>query len=414
MQYPSTKTANPALRCFILAIGLIIWTGCDDKKPKATELEDDGPKVTTHKWSAPKPVDLTDPSGHPEKDIELSDPRKFPDCHLLFEPGGEPAASFPLNDAEQRPLELAGCEPEAYEVLDDGTRLVAYATPPDGPGWDMRLVSYAPSGELNWHYRLDRSENAKNFTANFRGSFIAPILPRLVCAGTLWSGGTETACVDADTGKPKWDGIMKFWAGVAPQPAQNALNTATLSGITRRYPFSGVEMRFRPFDHRGGRAAYYSSDAERLFFVPAQSDAQSGAKSSKIAMTAFDLASFEPVWRLELDARPRATWEHAFGELGIVLFKVDASIYAADAETGELLWAAKIGDDEPPVVAHAGKLYLLLRRKAAPNLLYALDPKSGGVDWYSETPTGTLELHEYENTLILRSVRAVRKVSGLE
>ncbi|QDG53168.1 hypothetical protein FIV42_21200 [Persicimonas caeni] len=398
-----------AAKLALVLLALSVWSGCDKGESAEKAPEVDKPEVTTHAWQPPEAVDLTNPGSHSIEELALSEARKFPDCHQIFEPDGTPAESFPLSDDEQRPLELAGCEPEAYRVLDDGTRLVAYATPPDGPGWDMRLVSYAPSGELNWHYRLDRSENAKNFTANFRGSFIAPILPRLVCAGTLWSGGTEAACVDAESGEAKWDGIMKFWAGMAPQPAANALNSATLSGLTRRYPYSGVEMRYRPFDNRGGRAAFYATDGERLFFVPAQQD-----EADAIQMTAFDLESYEPIWRLGLEARPRATWTHAFGELGVVLFKVDEAIYAAKADTGELLWSATVGDDEPPVAARGGKLYLLLRRKADPNLLYELEPQSGQVNWYGEVPTGTLELRSYEDTLILRSVRAVQKVSGLE
>ena len=393
----------------LLALGLLLVflsAGCEDEEKAQTKPEDFGPAVKEHAWKPPDPVDLTAPGGHPQKTLDLTEPRKFPDCHQIFEPDGEPAESFPMPDDVQRPLELAGCHPEAYHVADDGRRFVAYATPPDGPGWDMRLVAYDKSGELLWHYRLKRAENAENFTANFRESFIAPILPRLVCAGTLWQGGTEAACVDAETGVKKWDGMMKFWSGIAPQPVENALNAATLSGITRRYPFSGVEMRFKSFDDGGGRVAYYATDGEHLFFVPSQ--------SQEIEMTAYDLEKFEPVWRLGLEARPDSSWEHAFSDLGIVLFKIKETIYAAGADTGELLWAARVGGDEPPVASRGGKLYLLLRREADPNLLYELDPKSGQVNWYGKVPTGTLELMSYEDTLILRSVRAVQKVQGLE
>lgn len=397
----SRHTAMLTLVLLLISLG----SGCDDKKQHDTSKQDKA-EVTEHAWKPPESVDLTTPDKHTKKELELGDARKFPDCHQIFEPAGQPAESFPMPDDVQRPLELAGCQPEAYHLADDGRRFVAYATPPDGPGWDMRLVAYDKAGELLWHYRLERSENAENFTANFRASFIAPILPRLVCAGTLWQGGTEAACVDAKTGEKKWDGMMKFWTGIAPQPAQNALNAATLTGITRRYPYSGVEMRYKSFDARGGRAAYYATDGQRLFFVPAESD--------EIEMIAYDLSEFEPVWRLGLEARPDSSWERALPTLGLVLFKVKTTIYAADTDTGELLWAAKVGEDEPPVAARGGKLYLLLRRDTDPNLLYEIDPEAGQPSWYGEVPTGTLELVSYEDTLILRSVRAVQQVQGLE
>jgi hypothetical protein len=415
----------------IIIVGCLWFVAGDDQNKPPKPDSADEPSVPVHPWPSPEPVDLTSLDGLTEKTLSLTKAQKFPDCHLIFEPDGAIAQRFPLDDPARRARTLAGCQTEAYRVTDDGTRYVAYAVPADGPGWDLRLASYAESGQLSWHYRLDRSRNAKNFTANFRRSFIAPMLPRLVCTGTLWAGGTQTACVDANSGEEKWAGILKFWAGIAPQPLEHALNTATLSGLTRRYPFSGVEMRSHPFDGDGGRAAYYATDGQRLFFVPSPSStAPSGAnmsganmsganksgtnKPSTIAMTAFDLARFEPVWRLELPSRPSPTWEYASAELGVVVFKIAQTMYAADNDTGEILWAATIGADEPPIAARGGKLYILTRRKTSPNLIFEIEPTSGDINWYAKAPTGTLEIEVIADTLILRSVRAVQEVSDLE
>jgi outer membrane protein assembly factor BamB len=439
----------------VFVLGGCFWFAfCNDESAADSSKTDETtsePSVVTHTWPAPEAVDLTRLEGLTEKTLSLTDAQKFPDCHLIFEPEGVVEENFPLKDPQTRTLKLAGCNPEAHRFGDDGTRYVAYAVPADGPSWDLRLAAYAQSGkaksgkaksgkaksgkaksgkaksgksqsdklqsdQLMWHYRLDRSENAKNFAANFRRSFIAPILPRLVCAGTLWEGGTQVACVDASDGQEKWTGMMKFWAGISPQPFDNAMNAATLSGLTRRYPFSGVEMRFRRFEENGGRAAYYATDEKRLYFVPSPGTSESGQpnQGEDVVMTAFDFASFEPVWRLELSSRPRPTWAHAFAELGVVLFKSDETIYAADSETGELLWAATIGEDEPPVDARGGKLYMLVRRKVDSNVVFELDPRSGKVNWYALAPTGTLDLQTVEDDLILRSVRAVQRVDDLE
>jgi outer membrane protein assembly factor BamB len=428
------KASSASRTLIVMAlIGAGLWfvLSDDDPSQKAPEHKKSEPRVVTREWPEPAPADLIrlDLTGLDqnklddltEKTLTLTDAQKFPDCHLILEPDGALEQSFPFADPATRALKLAGCDPEAYHVSDAGTRYLAYAVPAEGPGWDMRLAAYAPSSgsqanELQWHYRLDRSENAKNFTANFRRSFIAPLLPRLVCAGTLWEGGTQAACLDAETGQEKWTGMMKFWAGISPQPLANAMNAATLSGLTRRYPYSGVEMRFHRFEQNGGRSAYYATDGKRLFFVPREGSSESSesAEPDEVTMTAFDLSSFEPAWHLELPSQPQGSWEYASGELGVVLFKIDQTIYAASAASGEVVWGATIGEDEPPVAARGGKLYMLVRRETDPNLLFEIDPKSGQISWYAKAPTGTLEIEAIEDSLILRSVRAVQEVNGLE
>ncbi|MFW6057447.1 MAG: PLuB system PQQ-binding repeat protein [Persicimonas sp.] len=395
-----------------LLIGVGIYSvGCDDSQrdddqKNSQEQTESAPDVNQVSWDPPSPVDLTEPAEFPTRRLELDEAQKFPDCHRLFEPDGQPKAQFPLDDEALRPLQLAGCAPEAYRVLDDGARVVGYAVPAAEKGWHLRVVYYEADGQLRWHGLLDRSANAEHFSANFSGSFITPLLPRLICAGTMWQGGTQAACFEADDGERTWSGMMKFWSGIAPQGVENSLNAATIKGLTRRYPYSGVEMRFKEFEGRGGRAGFYATDGKQLFFGP--------AKDGPRAMTAYALDSFQPIWRLNLPSRPQASWAHAFAEPGIVLFKLDETVYAADGESGEVLWAARVGSDEPPVKAVDDKVFVLLRRKVEPNLLYALDARSGSVEWQAEVPTGTLELHDYEDTLLLRSVRAVRKVDGLD
>jgi hypothetical protein len=386
--------------------GLWWWDQSGDGADGATPTSA-GVQMVEHPWDPPEPVDLTDPDAHPTRELALGEPQRFPDCHRLFEPDGVPLEHFPLADDEKRPMALASCDPEGYRVLEDGRRVVAYATPADEDGWDLRVTFFGADGELLWHHRLDRSANAANFKANFRGSFIAPILPRLICAGTLWDGGTQAACIDADTGESKWSGTMRFWSGIAPQGLEHGLNAASSSGLTRRYPYSGVEMRFMPFEATGGRAAYYATDGQRLFFAPADDEADN-------ALTAFDMAEHERLWKLELPARPLAGWAHAFVEPGVVLFEIDDTIYAADTDTGELLWAAIVGADRPSVVAIDEALYVLLRRESEPNLLYELDARTGQIGWQAPVPTGTLELRDYEHILTLRSVRAVQRVAGLD
>lgn len=412
----------------VAAAACVVLSGCEQKKPKdaPASAQEHASEPATLAFEAPKAVDLTAPESFDRKKLDLSAPRKFPDCYHLFESDGAVVDRFPLLHDDIRPVALAGCGPEAYLRLDDGTRYIAYASPADGPGWDMQLAAFAPSGDKMWSYHVDRSENAKNFTANFRGSYITPLLPRLVCAGTLWEGGTQAACVDAKSGKAEFDGMMHFWSGVAPQGLENGLNAATINGLSRRYPYSGVEMRFKAFEESGGRIAYYATDAKRLYFAPGvvtqdKGNSEQGAseQDNKLRLTAYDLASFEPLWRLALPDRPRPTWTHAFAEAKLVLFKIGDTIYAVDtspkvAGADKIRWAAKVGDDEPPVVVEGGRLYLLLRRKVDSNLLFAIDPESGEVDWYAPVPTGTLELSNFEDTLLLKSVRAVQKVNDVE
>lgn len=404
-----------ALACCIVVMGgatLAAASGCRDDASKSAL---DGPNTMpgtvqgppARAWEAPRAgenlVDLSALDASLRREITLAPAERFAPCHEIFEPAGAPTAPFPLTDDARRPLALVGCEPEAYQVLDDATRLLAYAVPTGAPpAADLRLVAYAADGALKWHARLDRSENARNFRANFRESFIVALEERLVCFGTLWQGGTQMSCQNAQTGEAAWTGMMPFWAGVAPRGDQMSLVSADLNGLTRRYPYSGVEMRSRAFGNFGGRTSFYASSGAHVFF--------SSASAQSTALTAYRIDDFEPAWRLALPGHPTPHWQAVFDDLNLLLLKIDQTLFAVDTDAGQALWGVGVGDDEPPLVARGGRLYLLVRRDAEPNLLVELDPRSGKVQWAAETPLGTLKLRVVEDTLMLQSVRAVQQV----
>lgn len=408
----------------VLVGAALSLTSCDtsptpapsaDARPSSEERAE--PKLLA--WAQPdaplKTRDLRTPEASLQARLTLTPSETFPSCAELFEADGHPKPEFPLTDDRRRPLQLAGCAPEAYRRLDDGTRYIAYATPlgkmrddaaPREPlsenATDLRLLAYQPDGQLAWHATLDRSANAKNFRANFRDSYIAPLLPRLVCFGTRWQGGTQASCVQATTGEVAWSGTMPFWSGIVPQPNATSLVGASLKRLTRRYPYSGVEMRAITFDDAGGRSSFYAAHPGQLFFASAH------AKSPRLS--AYDLDDFSTQWTLELPGQPDPNWAKVFADLDLLMLKIDDTIFALGAQTGARLWAARVGADASPVVARKGRLYLLLRRQSAPNDLFEIAPDTGAVTRFSPLPNGTLDLLNIEDTLVLRSVRAVQQV----
>ncbi|MBA2661224.1 MAG: hypothetical protein H0U74_02955 [Bradymonadaceae bacterium] len=359
--------------------------------------------IEAKSWSAPVAIDLKEPAAFEQRILDLSDSQVHPRCHEVFEPDGDVIAWPWTVDAGAEAQTLFGCRPEAFEKLGDGRRYVAYGvpSPKHSRGSDLRLVAYNANREVRFHHRLDRSGQALNFDANYRGAFIARPSERLACAGTMWEGGTQLACIDETSGEEAWSGMMPFWSGIEIKGANNSLYGADINGLTRRYPFSGVEMRHRPFEGLGGRGAYYGADSRNIYFAPA---------IDKPRLSAYDFDQMSLRWRLELPGRPTTSYRFIDEARNLLVLRIETTLYGIDTELATVRWALEVGVDHPPMAAGDEQLYLLLRREDRANLLYGIDPDSGKVNWVAPTPTGTLDLGWQENTLMLRSVRAVRTV----
>src|SRR5699024_1393174 len=92
-----------------------------------------------------------------------------------------------------------------------------------------------------------------------------------------------------------------------------------------------------------------------------------------------------------------------------LLLKIDHRIYGFDTATGEAKMAFEVGSSHPPIAFGEDEIYLLLRRKEDPPLLYALDPDNGSIRWTALAPSGSLDI-TFDGQLLTRSVRAVRPV----
>lgn len=374
--------------------------GASAVKEEASELE-----VRSWDESAIESTNLLEPSESAERRLDLSQPEKYPACRELFEPEGSPAESF-LPEEEEPELAVAGCDPEVDRRVDGGRRYVAYRLQREKPGGaDLRLLAFDAEGRLDWDYRMDRSGWTENFAANFRSSFVAPLPPRLVCVGTLWEGGTQVACLRAESGEPEWEGELDFWSGIPLQGVETSLFGAEITGITRRYPYSGVEMRRVDFEHVGGHSALYVTDGARLYFVPKE------GKPNRL--TAYSFETLEPIWRRELPAHPDPGFnESAFAEHELAVVKLGERLVGFDATTGDVRWALEVGDDRPPIAAGPERLYVLVSRSDAPSLLAAVDPESGALDWWGNVPTGTLTVQWTSGMVLIRSVRAIQHVEN--
>ncbi len=392
----------------VIAVSVVVSTGgCDDGGSErgvdtsTSQQKQTGGESALEAWEAGEAVDLLEPDDEKRREIELAEPSKYPDCRELFEPEGEPLELF-LPDREDPPMAVAGCRPEAYERRED-RRFVAYSLRgDDAESGDMRVLSYEDDA-LAWSARIDRSAHADSFTANYRTSFLAPLLPRLVCAGTLWEGSTQVVCWKAETGERVWGGELDFWSGIPLQGRETSLHGADISGLTRRYPYSGVEMRRHDFEHRGGHGALYATDGTRLFFAP---EVEGSAR-----LTAYGFDAMRPEWRVELPGQPDVGYQRGMHpQLGLGLVKIDEALFAFDLSEGDLRWRAHVGANRPSTAASEQRLYLLVRRSEESNLLYALDPASSEVAWYAPVPTGTLEVDRVDGRLILRSVHAIQRL----
>ena len=397
----STGRLLSALILCALPFGLLACDNDKDSDQPAVEV----PKAEVYHYDreaveSTEAIDLRDPSGQTFRRLRASTPEVFPPCRQIFEEDGE-FKNWPLSTEEQGPA-LFGCDPESFIKLDDGRRIIAYATgmEEDRRATHLQIVFYEADGSIRWKNLMDRSAEKQNFAANYRGSFLTVVDDRLVCAGTLWQGGTQAQCARKENGEVVYDDVMNFWAGIKPFAFDGSLFTTDIRGITRRYPFRGTEMRHRDLEGRGGRSAFYATDQERIFFSPAEDEP---------ILTGWDLETLSPIWRAELPDRPRITYRHVSAEHELLLLKVEENLYGFDTKTGEVRMVFTVGESHPPVTFSDDTLYLLLRRNEDPPLLYAIEPQNGEVRWVALATAGTLQIH-YDTGLLLRSVRAVHSV----
>lgn len=385
---------------------LLSAAACDSERSLPLESAPDQPEAIEIPLSAVEALEAVDlRQAHPAtfRRLDSDEAQLFGSCRDLFEEEGR-FLDWPF-DEDQTPAALFGCDPEAALHLDDGTRAIAYATKMPGfeRATDLQVLIYNPDGTLQWHHKLDRSEEATNFAANFRGSFLTAVGDSLICTGTLWQGATQAACIRRDDGEVVFDGPLNFWAGLEPFGYDGSLFSTDIRGITRRYPFRGTEMRHRSLEGRGGRAAFYATDQERIFFVPAEDTPY---------LSAWELNDMRQIWRVELPDRPRVSYSPVSPRHRLLLLKIDEQVYGFDTETGSPRMALTVGAAHPSVAFSQDTLFMLIRRDDEPPLLYALDPTDGSIHWSALAPAGTLQI-AFDQKLLTRSVRAVRTVRPL-
>lgn len=377
----------------ILVLGSFCWcaTGCDAPEP---------PKV--HKVSVlPRLQPLGDvprvDTTSKEVDLTLSDAVRYADCTETLD-RKDAAQMFPMSPADRLPFAI-GCGMEAYSVLTDGSFVTAHAVTRE-TSRDLRVSRWDATGKRLWTVDMDRSAEMRNFTANFRESWLADLAPDHLCAGTMWEGGTQGVCVKRDDGSVIWDGWMAFWAGSKPVGYDGGLYVSDVSGVSQRYPFSGIEMRFRKFDGAGGRSSLYLNGVDHVLFAP--------ARAEEPRIIRYDFQSLEPVWRLSLPTNPTAGFGISRDAADII--GLGEELLAVNPVNGKPLWRRPLPEPRAPIAARRDTLYLLERKTDLPNVLHAIDLKSGAAKWHATTPLGTLSVHALDERVFLKSVRSVQEV----
>ena len=399
---------------FVALVSTLLLWGCerDDEMPAVEPVEeaavDEEPEFRHHDYTDiddDKIVDLAYVDDERLVELEVGDAELFPSCREIFEENGE-VLPWPV-EAQKEAVTIFGCNPDGFVELHDGSRGLAYEVPIEGDerATNLRVTLYEPDGTPRWSHVMSRSGQRENFVANYRGSFLAPVDERLLCAGTRWNAGTQFFCARQESGSVVLDERVNFWAGVYPFGFDGAIFSADINGITKRYPYTGVEMRHRSFPERAGRAGYYATDQQRIFAVPSRGDT---------VMTAWDLAALEEIWRADLGDIPRSGYGPASIRHRLLFFSVDGTLAGVDTHTGELRMAFSVSDDTPAVVFTDDTLYLLHRRLDDPPLLYAIDPDGGDIRWAAKAPAGTLNIDYADGAILARTVRTVRKIRPVD
>lgn len=383
-------------------VASVVLVGCDEPPDESAgdggEVDADAPEVRS--WPELEPTRLDEVPASKERALEWTPSSRYDPCREYFESNGEVEESFP--ELEPSVAEVrAGCNPEAW-VETESRRYVAYRVPvEESERRDLRFVAYE-GGELAWSETIARDQYGADFTANFLGSFIVPLHPHVACAGTRWQGGTRVACLRRDGGEVVYSGRLSFWTGIPLQGNDTSLVGAEVSGLTRRYPYSGVEMARRDFETTGGRLSLYVTDGKRLLFASDEEPAR---------LSGYDFDGFEPLWRLELPGLPETDLEGGgLPGLPIAVVEIEGALYAVDPGAGDVLWGLGLGGGSVRVEHDGENLYVMRHRAEEPNELFAVDPEQGEVAWRGEVPLGSLDVEVIDGEVFAESVRAVRRL----
>lgn len=383
----------------------LLGPGCQSKKelevPAAPEEN-----ILQGKLEVPEARDLTTPpEGMKKSDLELSEPKLWGLCRDIFEPGGEQRTTYPYHEDDTKEAEaFFGCDLEGMLELDDGRRFVAYALDQERPSSEthtIRVVAYDKGGKRTWTHDTKRDSRGTSFAASYRGTTLANVPPHLFCVSSMWESGIDIECLRTKTGELAWEGRLPYWSGIAPQGFAKSLFVADLSGLRQIYPWSGVERRFKKLDGPGGRSSFYATDGERLYY--------SSNRTAPLELGAYDFATLDKLWSRELTQKLDPLWTEIFPEHGLMILRQEEVLIAVSTTDGKPLWAVKTGPSTPKVAANEDTILVLVRREEKPNLLHALDPKTGKSKWWSEPPTGTLRIEAAKNQVVLGSVRAVQR-----
>lgn len=407
-----TNTRPKAWRARLIAsicapLLLTIASGCQQKK----ELEvPPAPKdkIIEGKLEVPKARDLTaPPEGIEKSTLALSEPKLWGECKDLFEPDGEQRTTYPYHENNTLEAEaFFGCELEGMLKLDDGRRFVAYALEPEKPSSNtraIRVVAYDKQGKRVWTHDTERDARGTSFAASYRGTTLANVEPYLFCVSSMWESGIDIECLKTEDGESAWKGRLPYWSGISPQGFAKSLFVADLSGLRQIYPWSGVERRFKKLDGPGGRSSFYATDGERLYY--------SSNRTAPLTLGAYDFEKLEQIWSRELPGKLDPIWSEIFPEHKLLVLRQEETLVGVSTTDGKALWAVNTGESTPKIASNEDSLFVLVRRKDKPNLLHAIDPKSGQSKWWTEPPTGTLRIEAGKDQVVLGSVRAVQRAT---
>lgn len=384
----------------ILLTLMLALTACEDERRPPPVVEASAPPKIVP-WALPDKVEPLVSATAETRGVELGGTRRHPECWETLESAGAPVARLPFADRIERAEHLASCGLEAMAALPDGGLALAWGSRPQptSRATDLRVAVWGPDDRLRWTADMNRSRQAANWLANFRSSFIT-VFDKFLCAGTLWEGDTQVMCAQLASGALVWNGTLPFWSGIVPQPGRGGFVVADLNALSQRYPFDGAEMRYAKLEGLGGRAGYYATDGLRLYFAPSRIDAP--------PLIAYDLATFDEVWRTPLPEAPAPTLALAHADR--VVMMAGEHLVALHAAGGEVAWAWRLEDDNPSIAADDELLYVLVRRPELPNQLVALDLATGARRWSMDTPPGTLRVTVVDGVPFVGSVRAVQRI----